>query len=622
MKKALWVLAPLLAVLFVIPLGAAVTLTAVITPAAAEQARLDGCGTTVAASGSWRPPFQQAYVRTSDVRDPVPPDPPRVEAARRRRPGLPARPRARRRRRGWHRHRGRATAAATATPSTSTTAAASPPATPTSPASTPPSAPAPPSPPGRSWASKGPPVPPPATTSTSRSSSTATRSTRCRSWPNAAHPWTGAPSHPPPPPPSRQEWKGGSGSTCPPAGTPRLASLTTPPATIPAAGQGPVRRRRREVPAAVDAARRDRHGRDRPRTHHRHLQRRRARVDAVHARHLRRVRRRRRRRRAGQHPQRRRQRVLGGELPHPVRRHQGPRRGPQSPVRVQPRHLVRQRRPALRPRLRRRPRPGRPDQLRWRSRATRTSPRCPPTRWQRCWRGPGSRPATRTCSAPTAPNAWDCSSFTQAAYRHIGLTLPRTAGAQRDWLAAGHGTRIPPGQERPGDLIFWDSYLGPNAIGHVVIVKDPTTRTTFEAKNPRAGVGTFSYAGIQQGKHIYEIWRPGATDRRPMTPPPDRAPTPQSGPSVIGLVKRDIGRAVRDAAAQTDSPVLRARRPPPRPGPAPGAPDPARAAPPRPPRPGRRPLRRPTHRPGRRRCRTRPRRPAPRTTLRTSRPRR
>jgi hypothetical protein len=41
-----------------------------------------------------------------------------------------------------------------------------------------------------------------------------------------------------------------------------------------------------------------------------------------------------------------------------------------------------------------------------------------------------------------------------------------------------------------------------------------------------------------------------------MTPPPDRAPTPQSRPSVIGLVKRDVGRAVRDAAAQTDSPYF------------------------------------------------------------------
>jgi hypothetical protein len=38
-----------------------------------------------------------------------------------------------------------------------------------------------------------------------------------------------------------------------------------------------------------------------------------------------------------------------------------------------------------------------------------------------------------------------------------------------------------------------------------------------------------------------------------MTPPPDRAPTPQSGPNIVGLIKRDIGRAVREAAAQTDS---------------------------------------------------------------------
>ena len=41
-----------------------------------------------------------------------------------------------------------------------------------------------------------------------------------------------------------------------------------------------------------------------------------------------------------------------------------------------------------------------------------------------------------------------------------------------------------------------------------------------------------------------------------MTPPPDRAPTPQSGPNIVGLVKRDIGRAVREAAAQTDSPYF------------------------------------------------------------------
>ena len=46
------------------PLGAAVVLAAVITPAVTEQQRLD-CATTVPVSGQWRPPFQQAYTRTS-----------------------------------------------------------------------------------------------------------------------------------------------------------------------------------------------------------------------------------------------------------------------------------------------------------------------------------------------------------------------------------------------------------------------------------------------------------------------------------------------------------------------------------------------------------------------------
>ena len=46
------------------PLGAAVVLTAVITPAVAEQQR-PACPSTLALSGDWRPPFEQAYTRTS-----------------------------------------------------------------------------------------------------------------------------------------------------------------------------------------------------------------------------------------------------------------------------------------------------------------------------------------------------------------------------------------------------------------------------------------------------------------------------------------------------------------------------------------------------------------------------
>ena len=106
------------------------------------------------------------------------------------------------------------------------------------------------------------------------------------------------------------------------------------------------------------------------------------------------------------------------------------------------------------------------------------------------------------------PHAWDCSSFVRGAYTQVGVGLPRTARAQHDWLAAGHGYRIPAGQEHPGDLIFIDSYLGPNVIGHVMIVWDPVTRTTIEAHSTRTGVGHFTYTPT--GQSIFEIWRVGA----------------------------------------------------------------------------------------------------------------
>ena len=85
--------------------------------------------------------------------------------------------------------------------------------------------------------------------------------------------------------------------------------------------------------------------------------------------------------------------------------------------------------------------------------------------------------------------------------------MPRTAAAQRSWLAAGNGSRITPGHEQPGDLLFWDSYLGPNQIGHVAIVWNPRTRSTIEAHNSRAGIGHFTYRYTRH--HIFEIWRVG-----------------------------------------------------------------------------------------------------------------
>ncbi|WP_299449606.1 peptidoglycan DD-metalloendopeptidase family protein [uncultured Serinicoccus sp.] len=115
------------------------------------------------------------------------------------------------------------------------------------------------------------------------------------------------------------------------------------------------------------------------------------------------------------------------------------------------------------------------------------------------------------------PDAWDCSSLTQTAMAQIGITAPRTAQAQRDWLAMGNGFRVPLDQAQPGDLFFFDSYLGPHTIGHVGFVWDPASYTSIEAANPAKGVGFFSYEHALDN-NIFEIWRLGNIDDNPKAP--------------------------------------------------------------------------------------------------------
>jgi hypothetical protein len=64
-KVLWWVLAVAVAALIAAPFAAALIVTAVIAPAAAEQPRAHLCANITGADGTWRPPFQQAYVRTS-----------------------------------------------------------------------------------------------------------------------------------------------------------------------------------------------------------------------------------------------------------------------------------------------------------------------------------------------------------------------------------------------------------------------------------------------------------------------------------------------------------------------------------------------------------------------------
>jgi len=61
----------------------------------------------------------------------------------------------------------------------------------------------------------------------------------------------------------------------------------------------------------------------------------------------------------------------------------------------------------------------------------------------------------------TTRRAIDCSAFTQNVYAAHGIKLPRTADVQYNV-----GKKVPRGQEQPGDMVFFETYLpGPSHVG-------------------------------------------------------------------------------------------------------------------------------------------------------------
>lgn len=90
----------------------------------------------------------------------------------------------------------------------------------------------------------------------------------------------------------------------------------------------------------------------------------------------------------------------------------------------------------------------------------------------------------------TGPNAWDCSSLVQAAYRAAGLTIPRTTFAQWPF-----GVRVPNNQAQPGDLVFFNSGPGTsgNNPGHVGLVIAPGKMVAARCSTciPAIGVETY-----------------------------------------------------------------------------------------------------------------------------------
>ncbi|WP_344957631.1 C40 family peptidase [Actinomadura miaoliensis] len=89
------------------------------------------------------------------------------------------------------------------------------------------------------------------------------------------------------------------------------------------------------------------------------------------------------------------------------------------------------------------------------------------------------------------PDAFDCSGLTMMAYRAAGISIPRTTFDQ--WR---HGTRIPKGQQRPGDLVFFNSGPGssPDNPGHVGIVIDADQMINARCTRCRPGIAMDSYA--------------------------------------------------------------------------------------------------------------------------------
>lgn len=54
-----------------------------------------------------------------------------------------------------------------------------------------------------------------------------------------------------------------------------------------------------------------------------------------------------------------------------------------------------------------------------------------------------------------SPSGFDCSGFTSYVYAQVGISLPRSSGAQRS-----AGTVVSASEARPGDLVWWPGHVG------------------------------------------------------------------------------------------------------------------------------------------------------------------
>jgi cell wall-associated NlpC family hydrolase len=88
------------------------------------------------------------------------------------------------------------------------------------------------------------------------------------------------------------------------------------------------------------------------------------------------------------------------------------------------------------------------------------------------------------------PDSFDCSGLVQAAYRAVGVSIPRTTFDQWPF-----GVKIGKGKEQPGDLVFFNSgpNSGPGHPGHVGMVIGGGKMVVARCTACSPAIGVFPY---------------------------------------------------------------------------------------------------------------------------------
>lgn len=92
----------------------------------------------------------------------------------------------------------------------------------------------------------------------------------------------------------------------------------------------------------------------------------------------------------------------------------------------------------------------------------------------------------------SSPSGFDCSGLVQYVYAQLGVSLPRTDGAQRAWAQA-NGTQVSAADAQPGDLMWMPGHVGIYA-GDGMILHAPTPGDVVRVQN--ASYATFEYYRI------------------------------------------------------------------------------------------------------------------------------